>query len=81
MRLPTHVPQSTGARARAPELPRVQVDTRMPPAPAAGGRIIHVGAPRPAVRARTASVAVTGVALVIVVAALLRRRMRSPALR
>lgn len=33
------------ARARTPELPRRTVDTRMPPAPARGGRVLTVGAP------------------------------------
>ena len=33
------------APARPPELPRVYLDTRMPPAPAHGGRVIVVGKP------------------------------------
>ena len=40
--------RSTSRRAaspRVPELPRTYVDTRMPPAPAPGGRIIPVAAP------------------------------------
>jgi hypothetical protein len=38
------------ARTTPPELPRTTVDTRMPPAPARGGRIITVGAPSGRVR-------------------------------
>lgn len=36
----THMSQST---AHPPELPRVYLDTRMPAAPAPGGRVIVVG--------------------------------------
>jgi hypothetical protein len=37
-----------GPSARRPELPRTLLDTRMPPAPAAGGRVIAVAPSEPA---------------------------------
>ncbi|HEX5970734.1 MAG TPA: hypothetical protein VFY85_02340 [Gemmatimonadaceae bacterium] len=58
--------------ARPAELPRVYLDTRMPPAPAAGGRVIVVGAPAP--HPGRAGLAMGAVAIVAVAVALLAFR-------
>jgi hypothetical protein len=74
----TRVPRPA---AQAPELPRVRLDTRMPPAPAPGGRIIVVGPPtkRSAIGDAPA-IAMVGVILLLL-AAVLRWRGAVPAWR
>jgi len=42
-----HESDALRSTVQAPELPRVYLDTRMPPAPAPGGRVIVVGPPDP----------------------------------
>jgi hypothetical protein len=69
-------PAPTRSIAHPPELPRVSLDTRMPAAPAPGGRIIVVGAPDR--QPRRSDVALGGLAIgAIAVIALLFRWARS----
>jgi hypothetical protein len=64
---------------RMPDLPRDTVRTRMPPAPAPGGRVIHVGPPaghalpHRVVRARV-GLPVAAVMLILIVGLVARRR-------
>jgi hypothetical protein len=63
---------TAGRTAREPELPRVYLDTRMPPSAAPGGRVIVVGPPAP--HPRRAGLAMSALAIVAVAVALLAFR-------
>ena len=65
--------------AHSPELPRAYVDTRMPPAPAPGGRVIVVGPPSPRPRRADFALGTAAVAAVLVLILLFRwARHRRP---
>lgn len=70
---------STPVTAHAPELPRVYLDTRMPAAPAQGGRVIVVGPPRPRPRRADLAVGTAALAAVLLLTLLFRwARHRGP---
>ena len=79
------VQASGGARdtlARSPELPRVLLDTRMPTAPAKGGRTIVVGVPkRPSKAGNSISGLVLGALVVAAVGAAAWRYLRPKGMR
>ena len=65
-----------GSVARRPELPRTLLDTRMPPAPAAGGRVIAVEPAAPVTVKRTSAPLLLSALLVGAALAIGWRRLR-----